>query len=93
MLLIQDTPTKWSLIKYFASLYDPLGLLNPYIVKLKSLFQKVCKLGISWDQTISQELVCEWEKIFEDNMNCSVVIIKKWKANLAHARKLELYGF
>ena len=93
MLLIQDTPTKWSLIKYFASLYDPLGLLNPYIVKLKSLFQKVCKLGISWDQTISQELVCEWEKIFEDNMNCSVAIIKKWKANLAHARKLELHGF
>ena len=29
MMLIQGTPTKWSLIKYFASLYDLLGLLNP----------------------------------------------------------------
>ena len=44
MLLIQDTPTKCSLIKYFASLYGPLGLLNPYIVKLKILFQHVCKV-------------------------------------------------
>ena len=63
MLLIQDTATKWSLIKYFASLYDPLGLLNPYIVKLKILFQNVCKVDISWDQTIPQELVCEREQI------------------------------
>ena len=52
MLLIHDTPTKRSLIKYFASLYDPSGLLNPYIVKLEILFQKVCKVGISLDQTI-----------------------------------------
>ena len=65
MLLIQDTSTKRSLIKYFTSLYDPLGLLNPYIVKLKILFQKVCKVGISLDQTIPHELVCEWEQIFE----------------------------
>ena len=47
MMLIQGTPTKWSLIKYFAFLYDLLGLLNPYIVKLKILFQKVCQVGIS----------------------------------------------
>ena len=66
MLLIQDTSTKLSLIKYFASLYDPLGLLNPYIAKLKILSQKVCKVDISWDQTIPQELVGEWEQMFED---------------------------
>ena len=66
MLLIQDTSTKLSLIKYFASLYDPLGLLNPYIAKLKILFQKVCKVDISWDQTIPQELVGEWDQMFED---------------------------
>ena len=50
MLSIQDTPIKRSLIKYFASLYDPLGLLNPYIAKLKT----------------PQELVGEWEQMFED---------------------------
>ena len=82
MLLIQGTPTKRSVIKYFVSLDDPLGLLNPYTVKLKILFQKVCKVGISWDQTIPHELVCEWEHIFEDTMNCSVVVVKRWNANL-----------
>ena len=70
MLLIQDTHTKRSLNKYFASLCDPLGLLNHDIFKLKILFQKFCKVGISWDQTTPQELVCEWEHIFEDTMNC-----------------------
>ena len=38
MLLIQDSPAEQSLIKYFASLYDPLELLNPYVVKLKKFF-------------------------------------------------------
>ena len=50
MLLIQDPSTNRSLVKYSTSLYDPLGLFNPYIVHLKVLFQKVCKVGISWDQ-------------------------------------------
>ena len=59
MLLIQDTPTKRSLNKYSASLCDPLGLLNHDIFKLKILFQKFCKVGISWDQTTPQESVCE----------------------------------
>ena len=93
ILLTQDTPTKRSLIKYFASLYDPLELLNPCIVKLKILFQKACKVGISWDQTIPQELLYEWEQIFEDTRNCNVVVIKRWNANLAHACKVELHGF
>ena len=93
ILLIQDTPIKQLLIKYFTSLYNPLGLFNPYLVKWKILFQKVCKVGISWDQTIPQELVCEWEQIFEDTMNCKMVIIKRCNANLAHALKLELHEF
>ena len=37
-----EKPTKRQLIQFFASLYDPLGLLNRYVVKLKILFQKVC---------------------------------------------------
>ena len=66
-------------------------MLNPYIAKLKIVFQKVCKVGISRDQTILQELVCEWDQIFEDTMNCEMVVINRWNANLAHSHKLELH--
>ena len=45
------------------------------------------------DQTIPQELVCEWEQILEETMNCEVVVIKWWNANLAHSHKLEVQGF
>lgn len=91
MLLIQDPPTKLLLIKYFNSLHDSLRLLNLYIVRLKKKSQKVCKVGISWNQTIPQELVCEWNKLFEDTTNCKVFAIKRWNANTAHAHKLELH--
>ena len=35
-------PTKRHVIQTTASLFDPLGLINPVIVKLKFLFQDVC---------------------------------------------------
>ena len=34
--------TKRSIIQFLASIYDPLGLINPLIVKLKNLFQDMC---------------------------------------------------
>ena len=33
---------KRSIIQFLASIYDPLGLINPLIVKLKVLFQDMC---------------------------------------------------
>ena len=52
MLLILDPPTNRLLIKILSFFYDLLELLNSYIAELTVLFQKVCKVGISWDQTI-----------------------------------------
>ena len=47
------SPTKRNILKIIASIYDPIGLLQPIVIKLKLLFQEICLLNIAWDDNIS----------------------------------------
>lgn len=50
--LTKSTPTKIEVLSFIASIYDPLGLINPFFMKLKVLFQNVCISGVKWDELI-----------------------------------------
>ncbi|XP_065675642.1 uncharacterized protein LOC136091857 [Hydra vulgaris] len=41
MKMAVDIPKKKEVLKFVASIYDPLGLINPVVVKLKVLFQNL----------------------------------------------------
>ena len=43
-------------------IYDPLGLAAPFLMKDKRILQELCKSNISWDDTVSDDYVVEWEK-------------------------------
>ena len=45
-----------------ASVYDPVGYLQPIVIKLKILFQKICKSKLEWDDDI-RILVSKWKEI------------------------------
>ena len=49
-----DVLTKRCLIQFIPSIFDPLGLLNPVIVKLKILFQDVSCEKFSWDDILPE---------------------------------------
>ena len=40
---INVIPTKRNILSVIASVYDPVGYLQPIVIKLKILFQKMCK--------------------------------------------------
>ena len=57
--------------KGIAFLYDPLGILNPVVLKLKLLFQQACQSIASWDDLLNDKLLSEWiliEKDFRDSL-------------------------
>ena len=43
---INIIPTKRNILSIIASVYDPVGYLQPIVIKLKVLFQKICKSKI-----------------------------------------------
>ena len=56
--------TKRDVLHCLASIYDPLGLINPIVVKVKCFFQKLCIEKINWDDHLSDELINEWKCIY-----------------------------
>ena len=48
--------TKRNFLKVLAMFYDPIGFLQPIIINLKIVFQKLCKLKLSWDEDIPEDL-------------------------------------
>ena len=54
--------TKRIMLKFMASIYDPLGLACPVLITAKSLFQEMCRLKLKWDDAPDDKIRCAWNK-------------------------------
>ena len=56
-------PTKRVVLCMMARVYDPLGLLSPFTVLAKIVFQELWELKLDWDEELPKEkaeLFCRW---------------------------------
>jgi len=58
--------TKRSLLKFTASLSDPLGFLSPFVITLKMLFQTLCTDKVNWDELLPGEFQPKWDSTLYD---------------------------
>ena len=54
-------PTKKNLLSLTASVFDPLGFLQPFLVLPKLLFQQLCKSKLGWRGALPGEMQVKWE--------------------------------
>ena len=54
--------TRRKMLSYISSMYDPLGLVGPVLLKGKLLCQEAIKIGLAWDEQIPSGLAAEWNK-------------------------------
>lgn len=59
-------PTKRNVLSAVASVYDPIGFIQPLVIKLKLLFQEVCSKKIGWDDYIGNDLNQKWNVIIRE---------------------------
>jgi hypothetical protein len=48
------TPTKRSVLRATASIYDPLGLLSPVIIQCKILLSQLWQIKVNWDDQLTR---------------------------------------
>ena len=48
--------TRRKVLSIVASIFDPLGLVSPFVLQGKRLLQDACILGLSWDDVLPPEL-------------------------------------
>ena len=59
-----------------ASVYDPIGCLQPLVIMLKILFQEIFKVNIKWNNNIV-ELVNKWDEIIESLASLEIIYFKR----------------
>ena len=63
----KDKPcTRRGILSTVASVFDPLGLLAPFVLIGKSILQIACRGNLSWDEPLFEELWPRWEKWLAD---------------------------
>ena len=70
-------PTKRNVLKTIASIYDPVGYIQPLVIKLKIWFQQICSLHIDWDNYIGYELEQKWIVIVREVENFNEIAIQR----------------
>ena len=58
--------TKRSVLRVSAKIFDPLGLLSPFVVKLKLLFRNLCSENVNWDDPVEGEILNKWKSLIQE---------------------------
>lgn len=58
---LDNNISKREVLSNIAKIFDPVGLINPYVVIAKILMQKIWLSKIGWDDHLNDELMKEWK--------------------------------
>ena len=62
-IVLQDKPcTRRGILSTISSIFDPLGFVAPLLLDGKSILQELCRLDVSWDDPIPDDIKIKWEK-------------------------------
>jgi hypothetical protein len=86
--------TKRSVLKISAKIFDPVGFLSPFVIRMKSLFQELCIDGSQWDDELSEGFRVRWNAILSELDSLSSLQIQRCYFNSSgKPTKIELHGF
>ena len=54
--------TKRSVLKISVRLFDLLGVISPFIIGIKIMFQLLCKDKVDWDQELEGHVLKRWNQ-------------------------------
>ena len=86
--------TKRSMLKITAKIFDPLGLLSHFIVRLKCLFQVVCVEKMGWDNSLEGSVLDEWNRAIGE-LEClnAVRIPRCYFDSQSHPTETQIHAF
>ena len=53
--------TRRGMLSKISSMYDPLGLVSPYLLKEKKILQNLCYDSLGQDKKVPENVAREWE--------------------------------
>lgn len=73
--------TKRGLLSMISSVYDPLGIAAPLLIKAKLIFQDECRRRAEWDTPMSDVTSMAWRQWLRDAASQKKIRIPRWYWN------------
>ena len=61
----QGEKTRRGVLKFYMKIFDPLGLLNIYVLPVKRILQRAVEKGLGWDELFPMELLKQWKELLK----------------------------
>ena len=89
-----DSKKKRSLISLYSRAFDSMGLLAPFLMTPKLLFQELWARDLDWDQPLDSDIAKVWETWKQELTDVSHIKVPRWLLpGLSSVDKVELPGF
>lgn len=74
-------PTKRIVLSFLASIFDPLGLIGPCLLPLKTFMQDCWKIKLDWNDVLPPDFIVKWLKLYHEAKDISCIEIPRriWK--------------
>lgn len=77
-ILKERENTKRSVLQSSARIFDPLGFLTPFTIRIKCLFQEMWERGIKWDEKLPLDLTKKWQQWCSELPQLHQLSIPRW---------------
>ena len=66
-----------SVLRTMATIFDPLGLITPVLVWVRSLFQELCLQKFLWDDPLPEDKARRWELWLKDLQESNSILVPR----------------
>ena len=87
-------PTKRSLLKIAAKIFDPLGCVSLFTINLKVFFQELCVAKVAWDEPLKGDYLKRYETLISQlNAVNDIKLDRSFFKQDAGVTKVEIHAF
>ena len=87
-------PTKRSLLRVTAKVYDPFGFISPFTVSFKVIFQQLCTQKVNWDDKLEGSSLVHWMRLSKEfSLLTSIQVPRCLFAKDRSPVRCQLHGF
>ena len=87
--------TKQSVLKLATKDFDPMGLLTPFTINMKILFQSLCIKGVDWEDKLDGKALTRWRSLVADLRGLNGVRVPRcyFKGTDEQPKSYQIHGF
>lgn len=75
-----DVPTKRSILRDASKVFDPLGFVAPFVIRVKILLQDIWREKLGWDEPTPESIMTTWRRWANELEDLNSSRLPRWMA-------------